>query len=511
MSRISSTLQPGSAGWLLAHDLLLSWRRFRSMFGGYADRTVLIILICAIIVFHLLAWPVAHWMITTAAGGENERQFYPVLASAVLFVMPWLTSQALTGTTRALYTRNDLDLLLASPLPPRFILFARALAIACESIGSVAIFLLPIANMNAILGGWRWLAVYPVLIAMGLICTATGIILTLLLFRIAGPRRTRMLAQIFATVVGASFIFLLQAANILPDKTREALVAAIETPGSGWLWLPVRAAAGQWDAVILWCAAAIVIFTAAALLLGERFAISAVTAAGQASAIARAPRLRGIRFREGLGRALRQKEWRLLGRDPWLLSQILLQVIYTLPVSIVIWRSQGPDGSLAISIAPAVVVIASQISASLAWLTISGEDAPEFLMTAPVARRDIERRKMEAVAVPLLCFLAAPLAVLAWSSFEMAFYTAVFAAGACLSTAFLNFWHPMPGRRNAMLRRHSQSKLIALVEHLLSLFWALAMVLCVIGSPFTLLILLLIAFILWANRPKTKTWRADAN
>jgi ABC-2 type transport system permease protein len=240
---------------------------------------------------------------------------------------------------------------------------------------------------------------------------------------------------------------------------------------------------GEWQALVLWCSIAVIAFTATALVLGERFAISAVNSAGASAQPLRARRNRPIRFRRGLGRALRLKEWRLLGRDPWLVSQIMLQVIYTLPVSIVIWRSQGPNGSLAISVAPAVVVIASQIAASLAWLTISSEDAPEFLATAPVAPRAIEWRKLEAIAAPMLCFLCAPLLALAWSSVELAIYTGVFAAGAAASTAFLNFWHPMPGRRAAVLRRHSQSKLVAILEHLLSLLWAVAMVLAC-SAPF---------------------------
>ena len=509
MSKLLHRLQPGSLGWLVLHDLLLSWRRFRSMFGGLATRTVLLILFAAISAFHVIAIPVGQWFATTGQGGANQRLFYVALAAVVLFVMPWLVSQALTSTTRALYTRNDMDMLLASPLPPRFILFARALAIGCESIGSVAIFLVPIANMNALFGGWQWLAVYPALLAMGLFSTAIGIMLTLALFRLAGPRRTRLLSQVVATFIGAGFILTLQALNVAPDGVRDAIVSAIENPGGGilfnkdgWLWLPVRAVAGEWDALILWCSVAVITFTATALFLGERFAISTVHSAGAVAAPAHSTRNRSIKFRSGLGRALRLKEWRLLGRDPWLLSQIMLQVIYTLPISIVIWRSQGPNGSLAISVAPAIVVIASQIAASLAWLSISSEDAPEFLATAPVERGEIERRKMEAVTVPLFCFLAAPLIALAWSSLELALYTAFFALGASASTAFLNFWHPMPGRRTAVLRRHSQSKLIAILEHLLALLWAVAMVLAIMESPFTLALLAIIALILLLNRPK---------
>lgn len=277
----------------------------------------------------------------------------------------------------------------------------------------------------------------------------------------------------------------------------------------GWLWLPVRAFSGEGAALAWWCAISLVLFAATATTMGRRFALSAVTSFGAPSTAGRARRDNPIRFRSGLGRALRRKEWRLLTRDPWLLSQIMLQVIYTLPVSIVIWRSQGPNGSLAISVAPAIVVIAAQLAASLAWLTVSSEDAPELLMTAPVPRRILERRKLEAIAVPLAWALGVPIVLLAFSSVLLALYTAAFAVGAAASTALLNFWHPMPGRRVAVLRRHSQSKLIAVFEHTLALLWAVAMVMGVLDSLLTLIPLAMIAGILWMNRPRGPSLPAE--
>ncbi len=148
---------PGSFGWLIAQDLRLSLRRLQGMFGALKPRTAALILLAALVAFHGLAWPVAHWL---GADGD-PRLFYPSLAAGVLFVLFWLISQSLTGATRALYTRGDLDLLLASPLPPTHILGARAIAIAAEAMGAVAILVLPITNMNVLVNGWRWLAIYP--------------------------------------------------------------------------------------------------------------------------------------------------------------------------------------------------------------------------------------------------------------------------------------------------------------------------------------------------------------
>src|SRR5581483_12386592 len=75
---------------------------------------------------------------------------------------------------------------------------------------------------------------------------------------------------------------------------------------------------------------------------------------------------------------------------------------------------------------------------------------------------------------------------LALLSPRVAVLSALFAAAASVSTALLNLWHPMPGNRRGMLRRHSQSKLMALIEHLMAMLWAIAIVLAIAGTGWTL-------------------------
>ena len=60
-----------------------------------------------------------------------------------------------------------------------------------------------------------------------------------------------------------------------------------------------------------------------------------------------------------------------------------------MPLAVVLMR--GVDNiPLVLAIAPAIVVIAAQLAASLAWITVSGEDAPELIATAPVLREHVE-------------------------------------------------------------------------------------------------------------------------
>src|SRR6185503_16164122 len=95
--------------------------------------------------------------------------------------------------------------------------------------------------------------------------------------------------------------------------------------------------------------------------------------------------------------ALRRKEWTLLLRDPWLASQTLMQLLYLLPPALMLWRAFGSSSDDLVLLVPVLVMASGQLAGGLAWLAISGEDAPDLVATAPVPARWIIRAKMEAV------------------------------------------------------------------------------------------------------------------
>ncbi len=505
-------MKPGSFWWFLAHDLRLSWRHFRGLFQNLSGWRVIFIVAGTLTVFHALAWPVADWFGAIEATPSRHLLLVPTLAMGLLFILPWIVAQTLTNAVRALYSRGDLDLLLASPLSGRTMLVARALAIGTEALASVAIFLLPVVNMNLVQGRGHWLSVYPTLLASGLFGTAVGLMIAMTLYATVGPRRTRIVSQIVSTVIGAAFAIGVQVINILPEATRAALAAWIEGSASGncfdgtsFLWTPVRAAAGHWGAAALWLIVSTALFLAVALTLGEFFCRSAVTAMGAPPLeTASGPRRSFRSFRSsGPGRSLRRKEWRLMTRDPWLASQLMMQILYVVPIGIVLWRGQGPQGSMEAAVAPLLVVIASQLSASLAWLTLSGEDAPEMLAVAPVTPSFIRRAKLMAVAVPVAAIIAAPLLWLASYSVYSAGVTLLFGAAGATCTALVNLWHPGRGKGGTLVRQHSQSKLVGLIEHLMSLLWAVSTGIALSGSVWTLLPVSLALGLLWLNRQRS--------
>lgn len=494
----------GSLAWLVAHDLTLSWRRFLDVFGRLSPAATGAVCLAGVVVMHLLAWPVALWLVRLqreSGGASPATGVVPVFC-----VLAWMGAQGLLGAARALTERGSMDLLLSSPLSMRAIVASRLISIAASSFGSIALLLLPVANMGLVLDGPAWLALYPTLFALALLGTITGMAVAIGLFLRFDARRARLIAQLCAAVMGGAFLLGTQVAALLPEATRNAIADAFSRSAGVALLEPAMAAArGELPSVIGFTGFAAVLFAAAVVLLNAAFLRASLHAAGAPSGGGSShPRAhRPLQFGSGLAQTLRRKEWRLLLRDHGVFTQLSLQIIYTVPLAVVLLRSVD-NMPLANAVAPAIVVIAAQVAASLAWITVSGEDAPELIAAAPVTRAEVELAKIAAIGVPVLAIVAVPLAGLALLSPMVALLAALYAAAASISTALLNLWHPMPGNRRGMLRRHSQSKLMALLEHLVAMLWAVAIFLAVLGSASTLLPIVLVMALLACCRPATQ-------
>ncbi|MFN5450640.1 MAG: permease, partial [Bradyrhizobium sp.] len=161
-------------------------------------------------------------------------------------------SQAIESVTRVFYARADLDLIMSSPVRLAEIFSVRIAAIALSVTSMALLLATPFVDILLIEGGLRWLAVFVVVAAVGLTAAAIAIAITIVLFRLIGPARTRLVAQILAAVIGAGFVIVLQIAAIVSYGTlsRFAVLtsdaaAAIAPDPDSLIWLPARAALGD--------------------------------------------------------------------------------------------------------------------------------------------------------------------------------------------------------------------------------------------------------------------------
>jgi len=369
-------------------------------------------------------------------------------------------------------------------------LFGVRMAAIALSVGVMSLFLIgPFLDVLVWRRGGRWLCGYGVVFAASATVTAIAIIVTVLLFRTIGPKRTRLGAQIAAAPVGGVFIVGIQLAAMFSAGTmsrlaflRSQFVAAHAPGANSPFWWPARAALGDTHALGVVVVASATWFVAVAAFHASRFSGYILEAS---SASRKGDRRRPVSsvFRVRSAPAtLRRKENLLLLRDPWLISQSLTQLLYLVPPAILLIRNFASDGRIAIILVPILIMSAGQLAGGLAWLTISGEDAPDLVMTAPVTQSRILRAKMEAV-IECVGFVFSPF-ILCLALFVpgAALVAGVGIAASGISSAMIQLWFRSQAKRSHFRRRHTSLRIATFAEAFSSIMWAAAGAVAADGS-----------------------------
>jgi ABC-2 type transport system permease protein len=467
----------GTLVWFARHESRLAWRDWLSMMtAGRRRRLSTVIIAFAVFAafMHLLAYPI---VVRFMHAGPDKATL--VVMTGVL-ALSWslMASQAMESVTRAFYSRADLDLILSSPAAAPALFAVRIGTMTLTIVLMAVLLAAPFINILVALGGPRWLGGYGVVIAMSLAAMAFGVVLTIALFRLLGPKRTRLVAQIVAAVIGATFVIGLQLAAIQSygslartDFLGSATVVAFAPEPSSIFYWPARAALGDLTALAGVMAASVLVLGAAIALVAPRFGGCAMAATGVSASSAQQRVSNGFR-RATPTRALRLKEWLLLRRDPWLVSQTLMQILYLIPPAFLLWRSFGEGSGAILVLVPVLVMAAGQLAGGLAWLAISGEDAPDLVATAPVPAGRIARAKIEAVmgviAIVFLPFLAAIACFAPWH----ALVSALGIVAGSASAIQIQMWFRAQAKRSHFRRRQTSSRVATFAEAFSSIAWA---------------------------------------
>jgi ABC-2 type transport system permease protein len=425
---------------------------------------------------HLPAWAV----IGRFAGLELPLDKSSLIVITATIVLAWalMLSQAIESVTRVFYARADLDLIMSSPVKLTNVFSVRIAAIALSITAMALLLSTPFVDVLVIGGGIRWFSAFGIVIAIGLSAAAVAIAATIVLFRLIGPARTRMVAQILAAVIGAGFVIALQIAAILSYGTlsRFAVLtsdaaAAITPDMDSMLWWPARAALGDGEALLLLLAFGLLLLGAVMAIFSPRFADTAISASAQAGSTR--PGTHARAFRDGSRQqALRRKEFLLLRRDPWLISQTLMQLLYLVPPALLLWRSFADTSTAIVLITPVVVMAAGQLAGGLAWLTISGEDAADLVATAPLPSARVIRAKIEVVLIATGVIFAPLVLALAFASPPQAAITAIGVVVGAISATSIQLWFRVQAKRSQFRRRQTSSRLATFAEAFSSIGWA---------------------------------------
>ena len=479
MTTAALVVKSAPLGWFARHEIRLAWREWIAMMAagrrGRRRAAIIGILVLAALI-HVPAYAViGRYASLQAPLGKSDL----IIITATIF-LAWalMLSQAIESVTRVFYARADLDLIMSSPVALAQIFSVRLAAVALAVTTMALLFATPFIDVLVFGGGARWLMAYGVVAAIGLSAAAVAIAVTIALFRAIGPRRTRLVSQILAAMIGAGFVIALQVAAILSYGTLSRFavltsdsVAAFAPGESSLIWWPARAVLGDGEALLLLLACGLLLLGAVMAGLSARFSEISIRASAGTVTSRHGSRLRPFR-RGSRQTALRRKEFTLLRRDPWLLSQSLMQLLYLVPPALLLWRSFSDSTVAIILITPVVVMAAGQLAGGLGWLTISGEDAPDLVATAPLPPSRAIRAKIEVVLLSISASFAPLVLALLFASPLQAAVTAAGVAIAAASATAIQLWFRVQARRSQFRRRQTSSRLATFAEAFSSIGWA---------------------------------------
>jgi len=464
--------------WFARHEIRLAWREWLAMMtaGRFRKRSAVIGLLVFAVIMHLPAYAVIGRFADLQA--PLDKSSLIVITATIFLAWALMLSQAIESVTRVFYARADLDLIMSSPVALANVFSVRIVAIAVSVIAMALLLATPFIDVLVIGGGARWFSAYGVVAAIGLSAAAIAIAVTIVLFRLIGPARTRLVAQILAAIIGAGFVIALQIAAIMSYGTLSRFAVLTSDAAAGFapddgsiVWWPARAALGDGEALLLLLAGGLVLLGAVMAIFSGKFADTAVTVSAHA---ARAPRgSSAAPFRTGSRQqALRRKEFVLLRRDPWLVSQTLMQLLYLVPPALMLWRSFSDSSTAIVLITPVIVMAAGQLAGGLAWLTISGEDASDLVATAPLPPSRVIRAKIEVVLIAIGVTFAPLVIALVFASARQAAVTALGVAVAAASATAIQLWFRVQAKRSQFRRRQTSSRLATFAEAFSSIGWA---------------------------------------
>jgi ABC-2 type transport system permease protein len=480
-------LKAGSVPWLLAHEVRMAWRAIDGRSGekkaGLSGSKAALILLVGVGLLGLVGGGVGLAFLVWQFPVGPSPMAALIVTGAMGAVLTLMLTHAINASVQALYQRGDMDLLLSSPLKPRVVLTVRLVAIAVST--GLLYYLLVTSFVLAAwaLGQPHWLTLYGLIAGLTLIATTLGLGLTMALFSLIGPRRTRVVAQITAGVVGASAFLGSQIYNFTrprnDDQGGNALAELFQSwtaseafQEGAWGSWALRALLGEALPLILFIGSSLVVFGVTISALARRFTHNAAAAVGDRAG-PKPRRVADRAFAAGLTRVMVQKELRLLARDPQLLSQVMLRLLYLLPLGFILFRNAQSGAGVAFG-AGAVVIMAGQLAGSFSWITISAEDSPELLRSAPVQQSRVDRAKLYAALIPAMSLTALALAGLAAIAPLATGVVLVGCLAAAASAGLINIWRQKPAQRRDFQKGKKGSILVGIAEFVVGALWAAA-------------------------------------
>jgi ABC-2 type transport system permease protein len=155
---------------------------------------------------------------------------------------------------------------------------------------------------------------------------------------------------------------------------------------------------------------------------------------------------------------------------------------------------------------PVLVMAAGQLAGGLAWLAISGEDAPDLIATAPLTVRQVTRAKIEAVIGCIALVFAPFLLALALLDAYAAIVAALGIGAAAAAATSIQLYFRAQAKRSQFRRRQTSSRVATFAEAFSSITWAGAAALAAAGTAIAVVpAIVAVAILAGVRLVRTKT------
>lgn len=458
-------MKVGTFPWLIQHELRLWWRDFSGK-GLNKRRWIFFGLLIALLLVWLwfglsriraviIGTSLPDWAIWIAVGSWVVGFFYAFY-------------QAMERSVIALFDRGDLDLLVSSPVSGKVIFASRLLGVAIEIFLSFSLIVVPFSIIVVLISIPKLLGIYPALIGLSLTAASLAMLLTLWLVSLLGARRARTFAQILTAVLSAVFFLATQLPNMLQRRNLHAEEGLLEplrslfADGSvlganSLVWFPARAIFFDPLSVLL----TLIVSSALAWLTVETLYRTFISGTQQ-SVTYKHQQLRPTqetRFTGNFNRIILFKEWRLIWRNPYLLSRTFLQILFLIPMLMVVMNDNKGKAIASFStlVSLASVAVGSQLATTLTDICISAEEAPDLLKSSPASGTAIRRLKLLSALIPPWLLLSPLFAILMVRGEPWLVSLIIFLAATTCS-AILRLWNSRPIPMASLFSRRREDR-----------------------------------------------------
>jgi ABC-2 type transport system permease protein len=469
-------MKVGTLPWIVRHELRLWWREI----------TVRPVTIFILVSFAIL--PLT-WVWFTLGNLRDTKSFQTIPDTAFwIAVVVWLFGfyygfiQAMRSSLMGLFERGDLDLLVSSPISSKVIFASRVLAIALKTFCSGCLFVIPLSLIAVLFGVPQLLGLYPALIGISLSATSLAMLFVLVLVRVVGAKRARTFAQVLTALFPITIYLSSQLPNLLQGSSNiesiwfrleQLLASGNFLSADSWVWFPARAIFFDPLSVVL-----VLIISSGLTWVTVEILHSSFLAGTQQELTSKHRQLRpteATRFVGGFYRVALLKEWRIMRRNPYLISRIFLQMFFlAFPFLSILRQNHGHGVDLLTLTWPMTLVIGGALTSILTQICVSGEEAPDLLKSSPVDSGKLRQLKLLAALIPIWLFMSPLFIVLIVNSKSWFMAIVVFLAGTtCAAT--LSMWNSRPVKLTELFRRRQNSQvdvLLKLLEIISWLSWA---------------------------------------